>query len=39
MTLRLDEMSDDYESEVDDNTFHYDDSSEADDEWESEGKE
>ena len=38
-TLDLDEISDDYESEVDDNTFHDDDSSEADDEWESEGKE
>ena len=32
MTLGLDEMSDDYESQVDDNTFHHDDSSEADDE-------
>ena len=32
-------MSDDYESEVDNNTIHHDDISEADDEWESEGKE
>ena len=32
-------MSDDYESEADDSTFYHDDSSEADDEWELEGKE
>ncbi|CAM4855900.1 unnamed protein product [Rotaria socialis] len=38
-TLDLDEMSDDYENEVNDNIFHDNDSSEADDEWGSEGKE
>ncbi|CAF3324932.1 unnamed protein product [Rotaria socialis] len=38
-TLDLYEMSNDYESEVDDTTSHDDDSSEADDELESEEKE